>query len=114
MASSPGAVRRLGFTVDALREGHTVLVGAFVGQVGAVGGGSHNPRGQVSEMVGVGMLPAFRRRGLAAAVAHLLSRQALDSGVSTVFCGAESVEVARIYEGVGFRRVGTTCTARVG
>jgi ribosomal protein S18 acetylase RimI-like enzyme len=113
-ASSSGAARRLDFTVDGLREGLTVLVGAFVDDNGAVGGGSHNPRGQVSEMVGVGVLPAFRRRGLAGAVAHLLARQALDNGVTTVFCGAESIDVARVCEGVGFRRIGTTCTAGIG
>ena len=113
-ASSSGAAHRLDFTVDGLREGLTVLVGAFVDDSGAVGGGSHNPRGQVSEMVGVGVLPAFRRRGLAGAVAHLLARQALDNGVTTVFCGAESIDVARVYEGVGFRRIGTTCTAGIG
>lgn len=113
-ASSSGAARRLDFAVDGLREGLTVLVGAFVDDSGAVGGGSHNPRGQVSEMVGVGVLPAFRRRGLAGAVAHLLARQALDNGVTTVFCGAESIDVARVYEGVGFRRIGTTCTAGIG
>jgi GNAT superfamily N-acetyltransferase len=112
-ATSSGAQRGLGFTVESLREGRTVLAGAFVGETGAVGGGSHNPRGQVSEMVGVGVLPAFRRRGLGGAVAHLLARQALDSGVTTVFCGAESSDVARVYEGVGFRRIGTTCMARV-
>lgn len=89
------------------------MVGAFVNNVGAVGGGSHNPRGQVSEMVGVGVLPAFRRRGLGAAVAHLLSRHALDNGVTTVFCGADSSDVARVYEGVGFRRIGTTCIAGI-
>ena len=110
-ASSPGAALGLGFTVDALRAGRTVRVGAFVKKAGAVGGGSHNPRGDVSEMVGVGVLPAFRRRGLAAATAHLLARHALEHGVTTVFCGAESIDVARVYERVGFRRVGTTCTA---
>lgn len=103
----------LGFVRDVIKEGRGVLAGAFVDGAGAVGGGSHNPRGQVSEMVGVGVLPAYRRRGLAAAVAHLLARQALDNGVTTVFCGAESSDVARVYEKVGFRRVGTTCMAGV-
>lgn len=112
-ASSPSAALRLGFMVDALRGGRTVQVGAFVNSAGAVGGGSHTPRGEVSEMVGVGVLPAFRRRGLAAAAAHLLARQALDDGVTTVFCGAESMDVARVYESVGFRRIGTTCTAEI-
>ena len=104
---------RLAFTRSVLRAGSSVLVGAFVDGVGAVGGGSHNPRGQVSEMVGVGVLPAFRRRGLAAAMTHRLARQALDNGVTTVFCGAEGGDVARVYEGVGFRRIGTTCMAGI-
>ena len=112
-AASTDASHSLGNTTDALRAGRTVMVGAFVSDVGAVGGGSHNPRGQVSEMVGVGVLPAFRRRGLAAAVAHLLSRHALDHGVTTVFCGADSSDVARVYEHVGFRRIGTTCIAGI-
>ena len=112
-ACSPGAALGLGFAVDALRTGRTVRVGAFVHEAGAVGGGSHNPRGDVSEMVGVGVLPAFRRRGLAAAAAHLLARHAIEHGVTTIFCGAESIDVARVYERVGFRRIGTTCTAEI-
>ncbi len=112
-ASSPGAALELGFAIDALRTGRSVRVGAFVQGAGAVGGGSHNPRGDVSEMVGVGVVPAFRRRGLAAATAHLLARHALEHGVSTIFCGAESSDVARVYERVGFRRIGTTCTAEI-
>ncbi len=112
-ASSTGAALRLGITIDALRAGRTVRVGAFVDEVGAVGGGSHNPRGDVSEMAGVGVLPAYRQRGLAAAVAHLLAGQALEHGVTTLFCGAESIDVARVYERVGFRWVGTTCTAEI-
>jgi len=102
---------RVDFTRDMIRAGRSVLVGAFVDGIGPVGGGSHNPRGQVSEIVGVGVLPAFRRRGLAGAVAQLLARQALDSAVTTVFCGAESIDVARVYERLGFRRIGTTCIA---
>lgn len=109
----PDAAQRLGFTVDALRSGRTVCVGAFVKGAGAVGGGSHNPRGEVSEIVGIGVLPEFRRRGLAGTVAHLLARQALDNGSTTVFCGAESSEVARVYEHVGFRRIGTSCVAEI-
>jgi hypothetical protein len=109
----PDAAQRLGFTMDALRSGRTVCAGAFVDGAGAVGGGSHNPRGEVSEIVGVGMLPAFRRRGMAGVLAHLLARHALDNGVTTLFCGAESNEVARVYEHVGFRRIGTSCVAEI-
>lgn len=88
-------------------------VGAFVESAGFVGGGSHIPRGAISEIVGVGVLPAFRRRGLAGAATHLLARQALDSGVTTVFCSAGSSDVARVYERVGFRRIGTACVAEI-
>jgi ribosomal protein S18 acetylase RimI-like enzyme len=111
--NSPDAAQRLGFTVDALRSGRTVCAGAFVDGAGAVGGGSHNPRGAISEIVGVGLLPAFRRRGLAGAIAHRLARHALESGMTTVFCGAESSEVARVYERVGFYRIGTSCVAEM-
>jgi len=112
-AAALADTERLDFTRDMIRAGQSVLVGAFVDGIGPVGGGSHNPRGQVSEMVGVGVLPAFRRRGLAGAVAQLLARQALDSGATTLFCGAESIDVARVYERVGFRRIGTTCMAGI-
>ncbi len=102
-------------SVDAVREavatGRTVQAGAFDALVGAVGGGGHNPRGEVSEIVGVAVLPAYRRRGLAAALAALLAGDALRRGVTTVFCAAESVAVARVYERIGFERVGTACIA---
>ncbi|MDQ1537242.1 MAG: hypothetical protein QOE58_1635 [Actinomycetota bacterium] len=110
---APKAAPRLDFTVDALRACRTVRAGAFVSKIGAVGGGSHNPRGVVSEIVGVGTLPAFRRRGLARAVAYLLARHALDNGMTTVFCGAQSSDVARVYEQVGFRQIGTISVAEL-
>jgi ribosomal protein S18 acetylase RimI-like enzyme len=96
---------------DLIRAGLSVLAGAFDPDAGPVGGGSHNPRGEVTEIVGVGVLPAYRRRGLAAAITALLARHALDHGVRTVFCSAQDDAVARVYESVGFRRVGTACVA---
>jgi predicted GNAT family acetyltransferase len=62
----------------------------------------------------VAVLPAFRRKGLARALTALLARDALDRGVSTVFCSAQDDDVARVYESVGFRRVGTACVAERG
>lgn len=79
--------------------------------VGAVGGGSYAPVDEVAELAGIGVLPAFRRRGLAAAVTHALAADALTHGVTTVFCSAADDAVARVYGGIGFDRVGTACIA---
>jgi ribosomal protein S18 acetylase RimI-like enzyme len=92
-----------------LASGHSVLFGAFDPVLGAVGGGSHNPRGAVTEIVGVGVLPAHRRQGIAGHLTWALTQDARSSGVTTVFMSAGSDAVARVYEGVGFRRVGTAC-----
>ena len=92
-----------------LEAGRSVMYGAFDPDLGAVGGGSHNPRGQVTEIVGVGVLPAQRRRGIAGHLTWALTEDAMAGGVTTVFMSAGSDAVARIYEGVGYRRVGTAC-----
>ena len=92
-----------------LAAGRSVMYGAFDPELGAVGGGSHNPRGDVTEIVGVGVLPAHRRRGIAGHLTWALAQDAADAGVRTAFMSAGSDDVARIYEGVGFRRVGTAC-----
>ena len=99
----------LGHLSTILGSGRSVLYGAFDPELGAVGGGSHNPRGEVTEIVGVGVLPAQRRRGIAGHLTWALAHDAASSGVTTVFMSAGSDDVARIYEGVGFRRVGTAC-----
>jgi ribosomal protein S18 acetylase RimI-like enzyme len=92
-----------------LDSGRLVLYGAFHPELGAVGGGSHNPRGEVTEIVGVGVLPSQRRQGIAGHLTWALAADAAAAGVRTVFMSAGSEDVARIYEGVGFVRVGTAC-----
>lgn len=79
--------------------------------LGAVGGGGHSPVDGVTEITGVAVLPRFRRRGLGALITTVLARDALEADVDVVFCSAESADVARVYQGVGFRRVGTACIA---
>ena len=114
-AWAAGAAGGLEHTAELLRSGLSVMFGAFDASAGAVGGGSHNPRqldgGGVTEVVGVGVLPAYRRRGIAAHLSAALAQHALDSGIGTVFCSAADDDVARVYESVGFRRVGTACIA---
>lgn len=93
-----------------IAAGTVAVAGAFVGS-GAVGGGSHSPRGAVSEITGVATLPAYRRRGIGAAVTGRLTADALRRGVTTCFLSAGSEPVARIYATAGFRRIGTACVA---
>ena len=66
----------------------------------------------MTEIVGVGTLPSARRRGLAAAVTALLAADARDRGVTLACLSAADDEVARMYERLGFRRIGTACFAR--
>ncbi|KYF78159.1 hypothetical protein BE20_44385 [Sorangium cellulosum] len=93
----------------------TMVHAAARGRGGALTGplcaGSYQHALDVAEIVGVGTLPAARRRGLAAAVTAVLARHALDAGMRTVFLSAQNDDVARVYERVGFRRVATACIA---
>jgi ribosomal protein S18 acetylase RimI-like enzyme len=92
------------------RTGKSVWAVAVVGRQ-PVGGGGHQPVDRVTEIVGVGVLPAFRRRGIGAALTGFLAQDALARGVQTVFLSAGDETIGRVYERVGFRRVATACTA---
>lgn len=94
----------------ALRQERSVLMVAE-DDSGVVASGGHNPLGGVTEIVGVATLPAARRRGLASAVTSALLADALGRGVDLVFLSADSTDVARVYERVGFRRVASAMTA---
>jgi ribosomal protein S18 acetylase RimI-like enzyme len=99
---NPGA---LGFERARLASGLTVMAVALLdGQPAAVG--SHQPVGPVTEVVGVATLPVWRRRGLGAAVTAFLVQDAARRGAETVFLSAGDDAVARVYERLGFRRVG--------
>jgi predicted GNAT family acetyltransferase len=73
--------------------------------------GSHQPVDAVTEIVGVGTLPAARRRGLGALVTARLVQDARERGIETVFVSAGSEVIARVYRRLGFERVGTACIA---
>jgi GNAT superfamily N-acetyltransferase len=95
-----------------MERGLLAIAGAF-DVSGALGGGSHSPRAAVTEITGVAVLPAARRRGIGAMITAALAADARERGVETVFCSAASQEVARLYESIGFRRVGTACIAEL-
>jgi predicted GNAT family acetyltransferase len=110
LGTVPASSDALEFERERLRSGLTVTVAAFTASGDPIAIGSHQPVGGVSEVVGVGTLPAFRRRGLAEAITAMLIEDAL-AQVQTVFLSAGDADVARIYERLGFRRLGTACLA---
>jgi ribosomal protein S18 acetylase RimI-like enzyme len=93
-----------------LRSGALAMAGAYDDR-GAVGGGSHALRGETTELTGIAVLPRVRRQGLGAAITALLVADARTHGARTVFLSAQDDAVARVYERLGFRRVGTACVA---
>jgi ribosomal protein S18 acetylase RimI-like enzyme len=95
---------------EQIRDGSAVYVVAE-DEHGVLAAGGHNPRGRITEIVGVGTLPSARRRGLAAAVTATLVADALRRGVEVVFLSADDDAVARVYERTGFERVGTAGAA---
>jgi ribosomal protein S18 acetylase RimI-like enzyme len=108
--AAEGRPDQVAFERERVRTGRTVMAVALAGGL-PVGVGSHQPVGPVSEIVGVATLPAYRRRGIAASLTAFLAADAGRRGVATVFLSAGDDDVARVYERVGFRRIGTACVA---
>lgn len=102
--------RPLGPAAGLLRSGLMAMAGAYDGR-GVVGGGSHSPRGTTTELAGIAVIPRARRQGVGAAITALLVADARERGVTTVFLSARDDTVARVYERIGFQRVGTACVA---
>jgi ribosomal protein S18 acetylase RimI-like enzyme len=75
--------------------------------------GSHQPVDGVTEITGVACLPAYRRRGLGAAITAALATDATARGTRTICLSAGDAVIARVYERVGFRGVGTVGEAAV-
>ena len=73
---------------------------------------SCKPVGKFAEIMGVATLPSERRRGLGAAVTAFLASQLFAQGIETVLLSAEDENVARVYEKIGFHRVGTAGAAK--
>ncbi|MER7763003.1 GNAT family N-acetyltransferase [Streptomyces sp. NPDC097619] len=93
-----------------LADGRTVLAAA-VEDGGVLSAGQYNPVGPVAELVGIGTLPAARRRGLALAVTRALAADAREKGARLVFLSAGDEDVARVYAKAGFTRVATALIA---
>jgi ribosomal protein S18 acetylase RimI-like enzyme len=83
--------------VAAIVDGDPVAVGMHIGDVET----------STTEIVSIGTLPAFRRRGLAGAVTSVLASDARERGIARVWLSASDDDVANMYAHIGFRRVGT-------
>ena len=73
---------------------------------GPIASAGHQVAGDVTEIVGVATLPAARGRGLGAAVTSALIKDAIESGIGTIFLSAASEDTARIYQRLGFELIG--------
>lgn len=62
------------------------------------------PLDGVTEMVGIAVRPAYRRRGLAQAMTTALADAAFDAGCDLVFLSAAGEAQSEIYARAGFRR----------
>jgi ribosomal protein S18 acetylase RimI-like enzyme len=93
-----------------LRSCALAMAGAYDDQ-GAVGGGSHALRGETTELTGIAVIPRARRQGVGATITALLVADARAGGARTVFLSAQDDAVARVYERLGFQRIGTACVA---
>jgi GNAT superfamily N-acetyltransferase len=97
---------RTEFARHAIRGGRLIVVAAEGGR-GIVGGGSAAPRGDVAELTGIATLPAWRRRGIGGLIAAELALAARSKGVQLAILSAADDDVARVYERVGFKRIGS-------
>lgn len=100
----------LSLLIARIRAGLSVVVAAVEGS-NVRCAGQHQRVGVVSEVVGVGTLPAARRQGLALAVSSALVADARARGLTTLFLSAGDHDVARICARLGFRRIATALIA---
>jgi ribosomal protein S18 acetylase RimI-like enzyme len=101
----------LGFLRERIRAGASAMAVAESEADGPLCAGSHQRARGVCELMGIGTLPSARRRGIGSAVTGRLAQDARERGAEIVFLSAAGEHVARMYERLGFRRVGTACFA---
>jgi ribosomal protein S18 acetylase RimI-like enzyme len=92
-----------------IAAGHLIEVAAYDADGVLLGGGSAAPRGDTAELMGIGVPPARRTRGVGTAITLALVHACRDAGVRTTFLSAYSDAAASIYRRVGFQDVGTAC-----
>lgn len=105
-SASEADVTRLRSTVE---HGGVVMCAHYDGAV--IGAGLFTaPQRGLAEVAAVGVLPEFRRRGVALALTAQLSSTALSRGARP-FLQTESMNEQRLYGRIGYTRVGELATA---
>lgn len=94
---------------ELISSGQAIVVAAYDAEGRIVGGGTAAPRGTVSELMGIAVVPAARRRGHGAAITAALVAAARAVGVRTLFLSAGTPAAAELYAGLGFTEIGTAC-----
>lgn len=85
-----------------LAAGVTAIAAVDSGTGATVGAGQTSTPGSIVEIVGVAVLPGYRRRGIAGAIVSRLAREALGRGLPLVSIEAE-VGADGAYRRAGFR-----------
>jgi predicted GNAT family acetyltransferase len=96
-----------GETPDDATLGTSVGVLARVDGEPAGGGQFTVPFDGLTEVAGIGVLPRFRRRGIAAAVTSRLTREAFARGVTLAFLTPGDDDTRRVYERAGYAATST-------
>jgi ribosomal protein S18 acetylase RimI-like enzyme len=107
------AARDVGKRSELIESGHLIMAGSYDVSGRLVGGGSTAPRGEVTELMGIGVLPLARKQGRGGSITRALVEAARSRGVSTAFLSAASDDAASVYRAVGFERIGTACILEV-
>ncbi|MEH2425026.1 MAG: GNAT family N-acetyltransferase [Nostoc sp.] len=103
-APTPEDGKRLG---NSLAAGGIAVLACVAATGEPVGAGVCSVLGnQTTEIAGIGVRVAFRRRGIAAALTTRLVREAFDAGVTVAFLMAAHQEEMRIYICAGFSTIG--------
>jgi ribosomal protein S18 acetylase RimI-like enzyme len=103
------APRDTGKRGELIEAGLLVLVAVYDESGAVVGGGSAAPRGDTAELMGIGVVPRARRRGLGAAATTALVAACRAGGVDTVFLSAASDDATNVYRALGFVPEGRAC-----
>ncbi len=103
-APDPAVVTRLR---DSLAAGGIAVLARIAATGEPVGAGVCSvPSDQMTEIAGIGVRAAFRRRGVAGALTTRLVQEAFEAGVSVAFLMAAHEAEARIYVRAGFSTSG--------